>query len=297
VITFRNALANTALALDEAEVFSGHGYVDTHDEAVALVLAAADLDPLSGPEILDRGVDEDSLARLADFTRQRVQQRLPTAYIIGFAALGDLTFRCDPRALVPRSPLMSVVLENYAPWSTGRTLSRIVDVCCGGGSLGLLAAFHAPRAEVLLMDIDCDALALAKLNEKDHGFTNTTCLQADLLSPLGNNSADIILANPPYVDAHDMTCLPEEYRHEPRMALAAGDDGLLLTHRLLQQAKDVLRPRGLLFLEVGNSAPALMQAYPEMAMTWLELECGGHGVCVISQEDLKMVKGPAGDPR
>ena len=286
MITFREALSNTELALEQAEVFCGHGYADSHDEAVALVLAAAQLDPCSGAEILDQYLDPASFEKLTTFTYQRVHQRLPTAYIIGRATLGDLTFRCDNRALVPRSPLMAVIFDDYRPWYAGRSPPRIVDVCCGGGSLGLLAARHGPESEILLMDLDARALPLAQLNLDEHGFPNARCVQADLVAPLAADSVDIILANPPYVDAGDMASLPEEYWHEPRVALAAGQDGLDLVHQLLAQVRSILAPGGVLFLEVGNSAPALESAYPELAFTWLELASGGHGVCVLTHEDL-----------
>ena len=287
--TFRQALEATELALQAAGVCYGHGYADSHDEAVALVLAAADLDPLSGVEILDRPVAPESLNLLAEYTSLRVNERLPVAYIIGRAALGDLVFHCDARALVPRSPLMAVILSNYEPWYRGRQPPRIVDLCCGGGSLGLLAAHHAPASEVLMLDLDADALDLARINLHEHAFPNVCCVQGDLLTGIASGTVDIILANPPYVDAEDMASLPREYRHEPRVALAAGVDGLDLVHRLLMQSKAVLAPLGLLFLEVGNSAPALVDAYPNLPMIWLDLEHGGDGVCVIAKEDLNLL--------
>ena len=193
-------------------------------------------------------VDDDSLRTLSDFLDQRIQGRVPTAYIIGRAALGGLSFRCDKRALVPRSPLMAVVLDDYRPWFQGAVPRRILDVCCGGGSLGLLAAFHEPDSEVFLMDLDEQALDLAWLNLKDHRLPNAFCLRADLMTALASGTADIILANPPYVDVLDMNSLLPEYQHEPKVALAAGEDGLDLVHPLLQQAERVLAPGGVLFL-------------------------------------------------
>jgi len=276
----------TETALSEAELCFGHGYIDAHDEAVALVLAAAGLDPHTGAEILDQPVAQDTLSRTQEFIRQRVEKRLPVAYIIGHAALGDLTFTCDARALVPRSPLWAVVQQHYLPWYPKRLPTRIVDVCCGGGSLGLLAAFHAPSSQVLLLDVDSTALSLAEENRDKLAISNAQCLRMDLLEGVGDRSVDILLANPPYVDAADMRVLPAEYQHEPRLALAAGEDGLDLVHRLLSEAARVLCPGGVLFLEVGNSAPALEQSYPNLPITWLELPEGGHGVGVLLQGDL-----------
>ncbi len=285
--TFREILITTESRLEAGDLHFGHGYLDAHDEAVALVLAAEGLDPLTGSEILDLDVSSEGLEKLQGFLRQRLEDRLPTAYIIGYAALGALTFWCDDRALVPRSPLMSVIHEGYSPWFDHSVPKRIVDVCCGGGSLGLLAAFHSPETSVLLLDIDNRALALAEANRRTQALPNTLCVQANLLATLAPESVDIILANPPYVDAEDMANLPREFHHEPRIALAAGDDGLDLVHELLRQAIYVLSPEGVLFLEVGNSAPALIASYPDIAFTWLELASGGHGVCVVSASELK----------
>ena len=284
---FREILTTTQSRLEAGNLHFGHGYFDAHDEAVALVLAAEGLDPTTGPEILDVVMSDAGEKKLQLFLQQRIHDRLPTAYIIGYAALGELTFWCDSRALVPRSPLMSVIHEGYSPWFNQATPLRIADVCCGGGSLGLLAAYHSPESHVLLLDIDADALALAGTNRRDQGMGNTLCVQADLFEALAPNSVDIILANPPYVDAEDMANLPQEYHHEPRLALAAGDDGLDLVHRLLRQASLVLSPHGMLFLEVGNSAPALASSYPALTFIWLELPSGGHGVCAISANELR----------
>ncbi|MDG1065498.1 MAG: 50S ribosomal protein L3 N(5)-glutamine methyltransferase [Luminiphilus sp.] len=285
--SFRDILITTQSRLEAGNLHFGHGYFDAHDEAVALVLAAEGLDPMTGSEILDAAMSDAGEKKLQYFLERRIQDRLPTGYIIGYAALGELTFWCDPRALVPRSPLMSVIHDGYSPWFNQVKPSRIVDVCCGGGSLGLLAAHYSPESDVLLLDIDTDALALAETNRRDKGLGNTLCVQADLLGALAPGSVDIILANPPYVDAEDMANLPREYHHEPRIALAAGDDGLDLVHKLLQQAKDILSSQGILFLEVGNSAPALVSSYPDITFVWLELASGGHGVCAVSASELR----------
>lgn len=291
--TFDEALTATEQALLDAGVYCGHGYDSVHDEAVALLLYAAGLPVDTGTEILSRTLSDDARARLADAVAARTEARLPTAYITGTAWLGPLCFRSDARALVPRSPIMSLIGDGFAPWWQGSDPARMVDVCCGGGSLGLLAAFAFPETEVVLTDIDTDALALASENHALHGFANARVVQGDLLSALAPASVDIILANPPYVDQQDMDALPPEYRHEPVVALAAGDDGLALVHRLLVEASDVLSPQGLLFMEVGNSWEALESAYPSVAFTWLHLESGGHGICVLSHDELKALAGRA----
>lgn len=294
VTSFRDILDQTEQILCNAGVYCGHGYDSEHDEAVALVLAAAELPVTTGTEILDEPFPDPARERLKGFLERRTRDRVPTAYIIGRAWLGPLEFRCDPRALVPRSPLMAVIETGFAPWWTGDVPRRLVDVCCGGGSLGLLAAATLPGTEVYLTDIDSDALALAEENRALHGLTNVVLGQGDLLAALAPESVDIILANPPYVDALDMAALPDEYLHEPGRALAAGNDGLELVHRLLREAHTVLAPEGVLFLEVGNSWLALEEAYPVFAFTWLQFESGGHGVCVLNRSELSaLLAGPS----
>lgn len=276
----------TETALAEAGLCFGHGYADAHDEAVALVLAAAELDPFTGAEILDRPVTAAICDQVEEFLQRRIGERVPTAYILGYAALGNLFFRCDSRALVPRSPLHAIIEQGYQPWYSLGTPGRIVDVCCGGGSLGLLAAAACPASEVLLLDMDSAALSLAEENRVDLNIANAMCLQTDLLDAVDSASVDVLLANPPYVDQADMEDLPPEYLHEPRVALEAGPDGLDLVHRLLREAARVLSPGGVLFLEVGNSAPALEESYPNLPITWLDLPLGGHGVGVLSRNEL-----------
>lgn len=292
--TFRTLLSDTEQALASAELWFGHGYDSAHDEAVALVLAAADLPAHTGAEILEQDVTQAIQDRLSGFIRLRVLKRQPTAYIIGRAFLGPLEFISDARALVPRSPLMALIAEGFAPWWQGGAPTSIIDVCCGGGSLGLLAAWAYPDARVGLLDIDRDALALAAANRAKHGLTHVKITQGDLLSPLKSSCADIILANPPYVDAEDMASLPDEYLHEPRLALAAGVDGLALVHRLLTESATVLKDSGVLFLEVGNSWRALEAAYPTFPFVWLELESGGHGICALTRADLAEMLGKSG---
>ncbi|EED34790.1 protein-(glutamine-N5) methyltransferase, ribosomal protein L3-specific [Luminiphilus syltensis NOR5-1B] len=284
---FHDIIKSTESRLAKAGVYCGHGYDSHHDEAVALVLAAAGLPMDTGQDVLNTSYPRPADLRLTDFVQQRIEGRKPVAYIIGQAWLGHLSFHCDERALVPRSPLMGLVYERFSPWWVGGVPERIVDVCCGGGSLGILAATEFPGAEVLCLDIDEKALALAEENIARHGLQGQiSTVRADLLGPLSPDSVDIILANPPYVDAQDMADLPAEYSWEPRLALEAGDDGLDLVHRLLVQAASRLRESGYLFLEVGNSWPAMERAFPRFEFLWLEPEWGGHGITALSHFDL-----------
>lgn len=287
--TFRELLIDTEEQLSKAPLFFGHGYDSAHDEAVALVLAAAELPADTGAEILDQPVPAVARDTLARFVARRTQGKEPVAYIIGQAWLGPLMFKADARALVPRSPIMSLLMSALSPWWSGeRAPAVIVDLCAGGGSLGLLAAEIFPDSTVYLLDIDADALALASENIALHGVqARVKIVHADLLSPLKTESVDVILANPPYVDQADMDTLPAEYLHEPRHALAAGFDGLELVHRIITEAALILRDPGLLALEVGNSWLALEAAYPEFPFIWLEIAEGGHGVTLLTRGDLQ----------
>jgi ribosomal protein L3 glutamine methyltransferase len=285
MMTFREILIDTEAELLNADVFFGHGYESAHDEAVALVLAAADLSLMdTSAAILDTDYPSTASLKLRSFLNARCEARLPVAYITGEAWLGHLCFKSDERALVPRSPVAEVVLNAFEPWYQGPDPQVIVDVCCGGGSLGMLAKSMFPTAQVLLSDLDHAALSLASENSQFHAVDGI--VRGDLLSWCQAMCVDIIIANPPYVDARDMQGLPAEYHHEPGLALSGGDDGLDLVRVLLRDAARILRPTGLLILEVGNSFEALDELSEQLHPIWVELEQGGHGVAVFMAQDL-----------
>jgi ribosomal protein L3 glutamine methyltransferase len=285
MMTFREILIDTEAELLNADVFFGHGYESAHDEAVALVLTAADLSLMdTSAAILDTDYPSTATLKLRSFLNARCEERLPVAYITGEAWLGHLCFKSDERALVPRSPVAEVVLNAFEPWYQGPDPQVIVDVCCGGGSLGMLAKSMFPTAQVLLSDLDHAALSLASENSQFHAVDGI--VRGDLLSWCKALCVDIIIANPPYVDARDMQGLPAEYHHEPGLALSGGDDGLDLVRVLLRDAARILRPTGLLILEVGNSFEALDELSEQLHPIWVELEQGGHGVAVFMAQDL-----------
>ena len=285
MMTFRETLIDTEAELLNADVFFGHGYESAHDEAVALVLAAADLSLMdTSSAILDTDYPSTASLKLRSFLNARCEERLPVAYITGEAWLGHLCFKSDERALVPRSPVAEVVLNAFEPWYQGPDPQVIVDVCCGGGSLGMLAKSMFPTAQVLLSDLDHAALSLASENSQIHAVDGI--VRGDLLSWCQALCVDIIIANPPYVDARDMQGLPAEYHHEPGLALSGGDDGLDLVRVLLRDAARILRPTGLLILEVGNSFEALDELSEQLHPIWVELVQGGHGVAVFMAQDL-----------
>ena len=287
--TFRTKLSQVETALQEAAVYCGHGYESVSDEAVALVLGAANLPPEQPLSLLDQPFPDEAETRSRVLLDQRCRHRVPLAYCLKEAYLAGLRFIADPRALIPRSPVAHVVAERLAPWwPDDREPGVIVDVCCGGGSLGLVAAEAFPQATVLLSDLDEQALSLASENIALHDQSDrVTALRADLLSALNSGSADLVLANPPYVSHAEMAELPPEYNAEPRIALEADAKGTELAVCLLREGARVLAPHGLMLLEVGETWMALEDRLPKVPFLWLELPQGGSGVAVISAQELR----------
>jgi len=284
--TLAGAVARCATRLDEAGVAFGHGTDNPWDEAVQLVLGVLGLE--EGPEAAGRplaAADWDAIAAVLD---RRIGERCPLPYLLGEAHFAGLRFRCDPRALVPRSPLAELIEGGYQPWYAGPPAQRLLDLCCGGGCLGIAAAVHASGLTVVLADLDSDVLALAAENVARHGVAERVSLRrSDGFEGLAGERFDIILCNPPYVDSEDLAGMPAEFRHEPAAGLGAGEDGLDLVQRLLPAAAGHLEDHGLLLLEVGNSWPALEARYPRFPFTWVELERGGHGVAAITAQELR----------
>ncbi|NND67473.1 MAG: 50S ribosomal protein L3 N(5)-glutamine methyltransferase [Halioglobus sp.] len=270
-------------ALVAGDVYYGHGTDNAWDESVQLVLSLAAL-----PLDTDRGslgdpLPADFLPRLDALLIRRVRDRVPAAYLTGRAWFAGLEFLCDERALVPRSPLAELIERDFQPWYAGPEPQRILDLCCGGGCIGLAAASYNPQARVDLLDIDPDALGLARANAEHLGLADRVAVVAsDLLEAADPAGYDLILSNPPYVDAPDLAAMPQEYHHEPSVALGSGADGLDITRRILARAGRYLRPHGHLILEVGNSWRALEHAYPSVPFTWIEFERGGEGVFTLS---------------
>lgn len=274
--------------LEGSDAYYGHGTDNAWDDAVQLVLHALDL-PIDAPEAtLDAGLPDVAREQLSRLLEKRAVDRLPVPYMTGRAWFAGVEFLCDERALVPRSPIAEVILSGFSPWYSGDGPGRILDLCCGGGCIGLAAAHYFPDATVDLLDIDPDALALARENAAHLGVSSRVSIrQSNLLDALAQEQYDIILSNPPYVDAADLAAMPAEYHHEPAIGLASGADGLDATRQILATAGRHLAADGALFVEVGNSGEALEQAFPEVPFTWLEFEHGGHGVFTLSARELQ----------
>lgn len=273
--------------LDDSDVYFGHGTDNPWDEAVQLVLHVAGLPADADDGVLPHPLDTDQAQRLLALLRRRIDDHMPLPYLTGRAWFAGLEFLSDHRALVPRSPLAELILADYQPWYAGPAPQRVLDLCCGGGCIGLAAA-HYGVARVDLADIDVDALALASENRERMGLQESVEIFAsDLFAALGGRRYDLILSNPPYVDSADLADMPAEYHHEPERGLGSGVDGLDITRRILAGAAEFLEDTGLLVVEVGNSWEALEQAYPGVPFTWLEFSHGGHGVFALTAAELR----------
>ena len=287
--TFATKLGQIEAALDAAGLCFGHGYASAHDEAVALLLAAAKLPAEQTAALLAEPFPVEAETRLNQMLAVRCNERQPVAYIVGEAYLAGVRFLSDHRALVPRSPIAQLLTEGLFPWWAAASSPRhIVDVCCGGGSLGIVAATCFPEATVTLSDLDSQALSLAAENVRFNDLgSRVFCVQADLLAALAAGGVDLILSNPPYVSAAEMRDLPAEYEHEPRVALEAEAEGTALALQVLRTAASLLSSEGLLILEVGETAEALECSLPRVPFTWVDLPQGGSGVAVISAQELR----------
>ncbi len=284
--TVRDFLRYASSRFAASELFYGHGTDNVWDEAVQLVMRTLHLPLENNTLFLDANLTRDERQLILERLEHRIGKRIPLAYLLGEAWFMGIPFQVDERVLVPRSPLAELIASGVQPWLGDKTVERILDLCTGSGCIGIAAATVFDDAEVDLSDLSTDALAVADANIAMHEVGDRVrTVQSDVFAQL-DGRYDLILSNPPYVDADDIASMPEEFRHEPVLGLAAGEDGLEIAHRILAKASDYLNPGGLLIVEVGNSWPALEEAYPKLPFIWLEFEQGGDGVFVLSAEDL-----------
>ena len=268
-------------------LYYGHGTDNALDEALALILNCLKLDPEHVNLVLDARLTRSERELVHGVLETRYQKRLPLPYITGEANFADLPFYVDKRVLIPRSPIAELIEAGFEPWVGDRYPHRILDLCTGSGCIGIACALYLDEAEVTITDISADALVVAERNIERHAVeARVRALQSDLFGALQGERFDVIVSNPPYVDARDFSELPAEYRHEPRLALEAGDDGLDLVRIMLREAAAHLNANGILIVEVGNSWVALEATYPGVAFTWLEFERGGDGVFLLTREQL-----------
>lgn len=272
----------------EHRVFFGHGTDNAWDEATQLVLAAVHLPWNTNPAVLDSRLAESEKERVLDFIKLRAVARKPLPYITKESWFCQLPFFVDERVLIPRSPIAELIQVEFSPWLREGPVARVLDLCTGSGCIGIACAYAFPDAEVDLADISEDAIDVAKINiEKHEMLEQVHAIKSDLFSALKGKTYDLIVSNPPYVDASDLASMPQEYNHEPALALGSGADGLDITRRILREASDYLADNGLLVVEVGNSETHMMEQYPDLPVVWLEFEQGGNGVFAITAQELR----------
>jgi ribosomal protein L3 glutamine methyltransferase len=226
--------------------------------------------------------------KLAQLLEARINQRTPVPYLTNQAWFAKLPFYVDERVLIPRSPFAELIHNRFSTWlEDDKPVSRILDMCTGSACIAIALAKEFTNSQVDAVDISYEALEVADFNIHEHLVSDRVFpIQSDVFSGVPGQKYDLIIANPPYVDAEDMADLPDEFHHEPELGLASGDDGLDVTRTILAQAADHLTDHGLLFVEVGNSMVHMEAIYPNLPFTWLEFENGGIGVFVLSKEDL-----------
>ena len=286
--TVRDLLRYGVSSLNEANAFFGHGTQSAYDEAAYLVLHTLHL-PLDMLEpFLDAHLTDAEINAVIEILDRRAKLRIPAAYLTQEAWLGSFKFYVDERVIVPRSFIAELLRDRLQPFIEAPDgVTRVLDMCTGSGCLAILAAFAFPQAQVDAVDISPDALAVARRNVDDYGLADRVSLtQSDLFEALDASRYDLIISNPPYVDAPSMASLPKEYRAEPEVALAGGDDGLVVVKTLLRRSRSYLNRGGKLVIELGHNRAALESAYPATAFTWLSVEAGDDFVFMLDQDQL-----------
>lgn len=286
--TLRDFLRYAVSRFNEAQLFFGHGTDNAWDEAAYLLLHTLHL-PLDRLDpFLDARLTSAECNTLLGVIERRVRERIPAAYITREAWLGDYRFYVDERVIVPRSFIAELLEDRFQPWlDDPDAVTRVIDLCTGSGCLAILAALAFPQAEVDAIDLSTDALEVAQRNVADYGLAGRVHLHhSNLFASVARQRYDLIISNPPYVNAESMSVLPEEYRREPEMALAGGEDGLDLVRIMLREAAEHLNPGGLMVVEIGHNRDALEAAFTQTPFTWLETSVGNEHVFLLRKEEL-----------
>jgi len=264
----------------------GHSYDNALDEATQLVLHALHLPHDLPPAYGQARVTADEQRAILSLFNRRIDERIPSAYLTGESWFAGLSFKSDPRALVPRSPIAELIESGFEPWLGGREVHRALDICTGSGCIAIAMAHYNPDWQVDGVDISDDALSLAEENTARLHAGNVRFLKSDLMDALAGERYELIVTNPPYVTHAETDALPPEYAHEPELGLRAGDDGLDLALRILRDAPDHLTDDGLLICEVGEAEHALVELLPELPLAWVEFKVGQMGIFVVERQDM-----------
>ncbi|NHR04996.1 50S ribosomal protein L3 N(5)-glutamine methyltransferase [Chromobacterium haemolyticum] len=292
--TTRDLLRFAVSRFNDAGLFYGHGTQNAYDEAAYLILSALKLPVDQLEPFLDAKLLPTEVKDVIDMIERRAEQRVPVAYLTHEAWQGDFNFYVDERVLVPRSFIYELLGEPLQPWIEHPELvQRALDLCTGSGCLAIQLAHHYPDAEIDAVDISLDALEVAAINVQNYGLDERVQLiHTDMFEGI-EDKYDLIISNPPYVDAESVDALPPEYLHEPELALGSGEDGLDATREILRRAPDFLNDKGVLLVEIGHNRDMLEECFPTLPFMWMETESGDGFVFLITREDL--VAGLAAD--
>jgi len=286
--TVRDHLRFAVSRFNQAKLFFGHGSSDAYDEAAYLILHTLHL-PLDRLEpFLDARLTDSERTEVLGIIQQRVENRIPAAYLTHQAFLGEFSFYVDERVIVPRSFIAELLLEQLSPWiAEPEQINSVLDLCTGSGCLAILAAHAFAYAGVDAVDLSPDALAVAERNVADYHLQDrVNLIESDLFAKINGKQYDLIISNPPYVDAGSVAALPQEYLHEPKLALGSGHDGLDATRIILKHAAQHLTGNGVLIVEIGHNRNVLEAAYPNLPFTWLEVSAGDQFVFMLHRNDL-----------
>ncbi len=285
--TIRDWVRWGASRFAEAGLFFGHGTDNAFDESLALVLHALHLDHSLPPDFLDTRITAGEREQVLGYLRRRLEEHVPAAYITHEAHFAGLSFYVNENVLVPRSPIAELIEAGFSPWLAETDELDILDLCTGSGCIAIACARYLPHARVDASDISPLALEVARVNVERHEVESQVSLyRSDVFDELPERQYDLIVSNPPYVSLEEMQGLPEEFRHEPALGLEAGEDGMDIVARILCQGSRYLKPGGIMIVEVGDSMGHLMERYPGVPFLWLDFERGGHGVFLLTAEQL-----------
>jgi ribosomal protein L3 glutamine methyltransferase len=294
LLTIRDWLRYAVSRFENSDIFYGHGTDNAYDEAVWLIMSALHLPHDTLNNFLDAKLVSEERLKLAAFIDERISKHTPTAYLLKEAWLQGYKFYVDERVLIPRSFIAELLVnDGLQPWiEFPELVNSAADICTGSGCLGVLLADAYPDAEVDVIDISPDAIEVCNINIANYGMQDRiTAIQSDMFSALQDVNGkpkqyDLIISNPPYVDAPSMAELPAEYRNEPQLALGSGLAGLDHTHTILREAANYLTDNGILVVEIGHNRDALLEAYPDLPFTWLEVSSGDEFVFLLTKSQL-----------
>ncbi|MGE8614170.1 MAG: 50S ribosomal protein L3 N(5)-glutamine methyltransferase [Achromobacter veterisilvae] len=288
LLTLRDLIRYGVSRLNAAQVALGHGSDNAWDEAVYLVLHALHLPLDTLDPFLDARVLGEERDRVLDLIDRRVTERVPAAYLTNEAWLRGHRFYVDERVIVPRSPIAELLDDGLSPWvQDPLAVENVLDMCTGSGCLAILSALAFPYAHVDAVDVSPDALDVARRNVDDYGLADRLDLHAsNLFDSLPTRQYDVIVCNPPYVNSGSMSALPQEYRHEPELALAGGGDGMDLVRRILEAAPRFLAQEGVLVLEIGHERDFFDAAFPQLSPVWLDTEAASDQLLLLTREQL-----------